>query len=97
MTVHISETAQKQLAGIFDFIAIDDVDAAYRVTEIIEAGIFSLDLLPQMWPRTSNPDIRRRLFPGLSYIVYYTVEGDRDVTVLEVWDGRMKDLPYSAG
>lgn len=94
MSVRVSELAQQQLAHIFDHIALDDIQAAFRVAEVLEEGMLSLDLLPQMWPRTSNPNIRKRIFPGLPYLVYYSIENKRDVTVLEVWDGRMEHLPY---
>jgi len=90
-TVYWTETAQKDLVGIIDYISIDSVESALKIFEKLKKEAEELDNFPY----------RGRIVPELKYHniesyreliispwrIIYRIE-DEKVFILAVFDGR---------
>jgi toxin ParE1/3/4 len=89
--------ARKDLLAIYEFIALENPDAAERLFTSIESRVALLSSLPRLGPR--RPEIRptTRVLVQRPYLVLYEIQPDSDegpievVEIVRVVDGR-RDL-----
>jgi toxin ParE1/3/4 len=89
MRTRISPLADRNLDGIWKFIARDSPTAADRVDLELHEAIKMLGENPGMGHRRSDvPDQRYRFWPVYSYIIAYRIEGDELVVVRVIHGAR---------
>lgn len=78
-----SRRAIRAIENIADYIALDDPQAAYNVTETIRHSVLSLADFPQMGRTGRIAGTRELVIAGLPYFIPYRVRGNR-VEILDV-------------
>lgn len=91
MSVRIvwSRYAVADRAGIFDFIALDNLRAAIRIDEALEAQIERLKTFPESGRLGRVTATRELPVPDTPYLVAYAIEGN-SVRILRVLHGAQR-------
>jgi plasmid stabilization system protein ParE len=88
--VRWTEEAERWLREIHDYIARDNPEAALRTARGIYDKIDSLSAFPERgYPHTSKSGRPLRIILFGHYRIAYTVNHDKDVTVLGVFHGAL--------
>lgn len=87
-----SPLARARLQEIRTYVALDNPDAAGRVTTRIVAVIEALKTHPYLGRAGVKPGIRELVIGGTPYIVLYRVRGKR-VTIHTIWHGAQRKEP----
>lgn len=74
----LTPRAKRDVNEIWDYIAIDNIDAANRVADALESAMLTLAKNPGLghW-REELADKRHRFFPVYSYLIVYRHGGGR--------------------
>ena len=83
MDIIWSRRAIRAVENIADYIAQDDPQAAYNVTEAIRRSVLSLADFPQMGRTGRITGTREIVVTGLPYFIPYRIRGNR-VEILDV-------------
>lgn len=88
MTVRYTRPAQRDIAGIFEFVARGNPDAARRVEDRIRKAGRTLAGFPEIGRKGLLPGTREWVVRGLPYVIVYEVDPVMgDVSVLNVVHG----------
>jgi toxin ParE1/3/4 len=90
-TVHRSSRSEVDLIEIWGYIAKEDVLAADRQLDRIDAACAMLSETPQGGPRREDLARGLRYYPVGNYLIFYTV-GEDGITVVRVLHGA-RDYP----
>ena len=88
MQVVLAEPAERDLAGIIDYIALDNPKAAETVFDEIASSLRRLGDFPEMGRTGRVPGTRELRVAGLPFLIVYTVAPDR-LTVVAVFHTAM--------
>ena len=90
--VQLTAAARRDLVGIFDWIAIDSVEAATKVIARLTASIDSLTQLPErfrVYRPSRTPSRVVHAMTRRPYVVYYRVyHRSKTVIVTPIYHGR---------
>lgn len=84
MQVVLAEPAERDLASIIDYIALDNAAAAKKVFRSIESTLFRLADFPELGRPGRLPGTRELRIASLPYLVVYEATADL-VTVVAVF------------
>ncbi len=87
-----SPLAPARLEEIRAYVALDNPDAAERLTTRIVAVVEALKNHPHLGRAGAEPGIRELVIGGTPYIVLYRVRGKR-VTINTIWHGAQRKEP----
>ncbi|VAW71927.1 hypothetical protein MNBD_GAMMA12-2958 [hydrothermal vent metagenome] len=86
MTLKFTQSAQKDLIRLHEFIAIKNPQAARRISQRLKQSIQQLMDQPEIGVNVTEVTGVRDLISG-DYIVRYTVL-DSDIYILRIWHGK---------
>lgn len=84
-----SPLARARLREIRAYVALDNPDAAQRLTTRPISMVELLRDYPHLGRAGAEPGIRELVISGTPYIILYRVRGDR-VTIKTIWHGSQR-------
>jgi toxin ParE1/3/4 len=84
LKLRFTETAQRDLSEIFEFIARRDPGAARSVIDAIERSINLLAEFPLSARRTDMKNVRVRPVARYPFLIFYQAD-DEFLTVIRIW------------
>jgi toxin ParE1/3/4 len=92
-----SEAAEEDLHSILLYVAMDDVDAAFKLVDRLEAAGDGLAQFPRRGRPGRAPGTREWVVPRSSYILIYEIRDER-IEILRVMHGaRQWPMPEDDG
>ena len=93
--VRFTEDAEDDLLRLYDFLIVNDLDAAEHALAAIRAGIELMRLSPFSCRKAAadNPLLRELVIPfgAAGYVALFEIEGPSTVTILAVRHQREED------
>ena len=86
MKVRWTESAANRIEKIFEYIALDNVDAAVRTVERIQAAIDRAAQMPYAARAGKRPGTRELIVLGTPYIVLYRIL-EEAIQILRIMHG----------
>lgn len=93
MKIRWLTTALENLEEIADYIAKDNVDAAYRTITRIRNASMNLSAQPEMGRKGRLAGTRELIISGTPYIIIYRIANDR-VEILRVFHSKQKAIKH---
>lgn len=94
--LRVSEAAQRDLEGLFEFLAVNDFQAAVRARAAIEKAYDFAESMPFACRKADqlNPFLRELVIPfgAAGYVALFEVENNEQITILAVRDQREEDF-----
>jgi toxin ParE1/3/4 len=89
VSIRWSEAAADQLEHIFEYIALDNVDAAVHTVHRIHAAIDRIAAMPYSGRRGQRDGTRELVVPGTPYIVIYEIQ-EETIYLVTILHGAQK-------
>jgi addiction module RelE/StbE family toxin len=86
MKVAWSDGAVEDLHAILLYVAVDNVAAAFKLVDRLEAAGNGLTKFPRRGRTGREPGTRELVVPGTKYIIIYELNGDR-LEIIHVMHG----------
>jgi toxin ParE1/3/4 len=94
MKVAWSDAADEDLRAILLYVAMDNVDAAFKLVDRLEAAGNGLKRFPQRGRLGRDPGTREWVVPSTNYILIYELQDDR-LEIVRVMHGARQWPPAS--
>lgn len=86
MQIHLLKRAEADLENIFDYIAKENIAAAFTILDLIKKRIAQLLDYPHLGRIGTVENTRELIVAGTSYIIVYRIEKER-IYILSVMHG----------
>lgn len=94
MNVAWSDAAEEDLRAILLYVAMDDVDAAFKLVDRLEAAGNGLARFPRRGRLGRDPGTREWVVPRTNYVLIYEIRDNR-LEIIRVMHGARQWPPAS--